>query len=64
MYRFNSQIIENWEFEANLDELKRQPLNQFGHMLPCFKEQHDLLVKVRKLHTLCVFIFFYVRKNS
>ena len=58
MYRFNSQIIEFWEFEANLDELKRQPLNPFGHMLPFFKEQHDLIVKVRKLYTLCFFLFF------
>ena len=34
----NNQINENKEFEANLNELKRQPPNRFGHMLPYFKE--------------------------
>ena len=36
--RCNSQIKETKEFEVNLNELKRQPLNQFVHMLPYFKE--------------------------
>ena len=30
----NNQINENKEFEANLNELKRRPPNDFGHMLP------------------------------
>ena len=33
----NNQIIENNEFDANLNELKRHPLNQFGQMLPSYK---------------------------
>ena len=30
----NNQINEIKEFEANLNELKRHPLNEFGYMLP------------------------------
>ena len=30
----NEQINENKEFEANLNELKRHPPYEFGHMLP------------------------------
>ena len=32
----NIQINENKEFQANLNELKRHPPNEFGHMLPHF----------------------------
>ena len=32
----NIQINENKEFEANLNELKRHPPNEFGHMLPYY----------------------------
>ena len=32
----NNQINENKEFEANLNELKRHPPNEFGYMLPYF----------------------------
>ena len=32
----NNQVNENKEFEANLNELKRNHPNEFGHMLPCF----------------------------
>ena len=32
----NNQINENKEFEANLNELKRRPPNEFGHMLPYY----------------------------
>ena len=32
----NNQINENKEFEANLNELKRHPPNEFGHMLPYY----------------------------
>ena len=32
----NNQINENEEFEANLNELKRHPPNEFGHMLPYY----------------------------
>ena len=33
----NNLINENKEFEANLNELKRLPPNEFGHMLPYYK---------------------------
>ena len=36
--RCNNQVNENEEFEANLNLSKRQPPNEFGHMLPYFKE--------------------------
>ena len=32
----NNQINENKEFEANLNELKRHPPNEFGYMLPYY----------------------------
>ena len=32
----NYQINENKEFEADLNELKRHPPNEFGHMLPYY----------------------------
>ena len=35
-FKCNNQINENKEFEANLNELKRYPPNEFGHMLPYF----------------------------
>ena len=34
----NNQVNENKEFEANLNLLKRDVPNQFGHMLPYFVE--------------------------
>ena len=33
----NNQVNENIELEANLNDLKREPPNQFGHMLPYYK---------------------------
>ena len=36
--RCNNQNIENKEFEANVNLLKREAPNKFGLMLPCFKE--------------------------
>ena len=33
----NYQINENKEFKANLNELKRQPANEFGKMLPYYE---------------------------
>ena len=33
----NNQSNENKEFVANLNELKRHPPNEFGHMLPYYK---------------------------
>ena len=36
--RCNIQIYENEGLEANLNESKRQPRKQFGHMLPHIKE--------------------------
>ena len=32
----NFQINETKEFEANLNEVKRHPPNDFGHMLPYY----------------------------
>ena len=32
----NNQINEKKEFEANLNDLKRHPPNEFGHMLPYY----------------------------
>ena len=34
----NNQVNENKEFEANLNLLKRDVPNEFGHMLPYYKE--------------------------
>ena len=33
----NNRINENKEFEANLNELKRQPSNEYGYMLPYYR---------------------------
>ena len=33
----NNQFNENKAFEANLNELKRHPPNEFGHMLPYYE---------------------------
>ena len=33
-----NQIVENLEFEANLNFLKRKAPNKFGYMLPYYKE--------------------------
>ena len=53
---FNSQVIETREFEANLNLIKRQNPNQFGYMLPHFKEEDDIFVKVRLLYILSFYI--------
>ena len=34
--KFNNQINENKEFEANLNLLKREAPNEFGYMLPYY----------------------------
>ena len=36
--RCKSQINEIREFESNINLLKRQAPDQYGHMLPYFKE--------------------------
>ena len=36
-YKCNNKIDGKREFEANLNELKRHPPNEFGHMLPYYK---------------------------
>ena len=36
--KFNNLVNESKEFEANLNILKREFANDFGHMLPYFKE--------------------------
>ena len=33
----NNKINENKEFEANINEPKRHPPSEFGHMLPYYK---------------------------
>ena len=50
--RCNNQINENKELEAKLNLVKRQPHNEFGHMLPYFmlpyfKQKDDLFVIFR-----------------
>ena len=52
----NNQINENKEIGANLNELKRQHPNQFGHMLPYFKEKDDLFIVVQ-------FLLCFIEKN-
>ena len=34
----NNQVNETREFEAHLTELTRHPPNEFGHMLPYYKQ--------------------------
>ena len=34
----NNQVTENKEYESNLNLIKRQAPNEFGHMPPCFKK--------------------------
>ena len=34
-----NQVNENKEIEANLNFLKRQHPNEFGHLLPYYKEE-------------------------
>ena len=33
----NNQINENKDFQANLNDLKRHPPNEFGYMLPYYE---------------------------
>ena len=40
----NFQVNENKGFEANLNLVKREALNQFGQMLPFFVEEDGLFV--------------------
>ena len=35
--RCNNQVNENREIEANLNEIKRHPPNEFSHMLPYYR---------------------------
>ena len=42
--KYNNQINKNKEFEANLNLLKRDVRNEFGHMLPYYKEKDELIV--------------------
>ena len=39
----NNQINEIREFEPNLNEIKRHPPNEFGHMLPYYKKLFSFL---------------------
>ena len=36
--RCNNQVNENKEFEAKINLVKREAPDEFGHILPCFKE--------------------------
>ena len=38
----NYQVSENKELEANLNELKQQPPNEFSYMFPYYEEKDDL----------------------
>ena len=50
--RCKNQMNESKDFEANLNLLKRQGPNDFGHMFLCFKEQDDLFAIVHILYIL------------
>ena len=54
-----NQIIENIEFEAKINLLKRQTPSRFGHMLPYYKVYTfcQLSVLFRLLYTLFLFLF-------
>ena len=55
----NNLVNENKNIEANLNLLKRQPANEFGHMLPHFKESDELFVTVHLLNTFYSFFLCY-----
>ena len=50
-FKCNNQINENKEFEANLNELKRHPPNEFGYMLPYY------------IIEFSIFMIFFIEKN-
>ena len=57
----NLIVNETKEFEASLILLKRQPPNQFGHMLPGFTDLDDLFVIPHLLYTLfSLYYFIYI----
>ena len=56
----NNQINEIKEFEANLNELKRHSLNDFGYMLPYYKKNFQLFVLNHLLYTLIFFFLYYI----
>ena len=45
-----NQVSENKEIETNLNLIKRQAPNQFGHMIPYSKYLHDICV----IYILCI----------
>ena len=42
----SNQVYENKEVEANLNLLKREAPNEFGHTIPYYKEWDDLFCNV------------------
>ena len=57
--RCSFQISEKKEFEAQLNPLKRQAINQFVFYAPYFKEEGDLIVKVYSMYTLYSIFLVY-----
>ena len=58
-----NQYNEKNDSEANLNELKRPALIEFGHMLSDIKEKLfcQLFVLVHLKYTLFFLLFFYIR---
>ena len=54
----NNQINENKEFEDHLILWNRVVPNEFGHMLPYYKEEDDLFV-IKYLNKSSIFVSFF-----
>ena len=55
----NNRMNENKEFDANLNELKRHPPNEFGFMLPCYENNFKSFVLNHLLYFLVFFFLYY-----
>ena len=58
--RCNNQINENKEFEANLNLLKGQASNQFGHMLRYYEENFYCQFLVLVVFYILFFLLFFI----
>ena len=55
----NIQVNENKEFEANINELKRHPPKEFGHMLPYYKYYFSTFcTKSSFIYSLLLFLLY------
>ena len=53
----NYHINENKEFEANLNELKRHPPNDFGYMLPFYEKKISTFCTKSSIIYSCFLLF-------